>query len=249
MKRSVKIILIAGIAVVVALGLALLTWKVILPAVKYGKAGSLEKGGDIASAYEAYDRMDDYRGASDAAKKLQDQVIASRPSEGVKFAGYDWLVLEQRDGKTLLLMKEVLEMRAYHSTLAETDWENCSLRAWLNSAFYQGLPEADRQRIAETALVNGDNAEYGTKAGKDTRDYVFLLSLAEANLYFRDNAARVARMGNSVKSWWLRSSGVEPMVAAIVTGDGSLGYAGTGVNYTNRAVRPAMWVTLPAQPE
>ena len=251
MKRSVKIILIAAIALVVAVGLAALTIWVILPAAKYGKAGSLERGGDIAGAYEAYDRMDDYRGALDAAQKLQDQVIASRSADSVKFAGYDWLVLEERDGKTLLLMKDVLEMRPYNAgqKAEATDWENCTLRAWLNSSFYQGLPEADRARVIETTLSNGDNAEYSTAAGKNTKDHVFLLSLAEANLYFRDNAARVARQGNSVKFWWLRSPGLDPIVAAVVTSDGSLGYAGSGVNYTSRGVRPAMWVTLPAETE
>jgi len=247
MKRSVKIILIAAIALVVAVGLVALTIWVIIPAAKYGKAGSLEKEGDIAGAYEAYDRMDDFRGALDAAQKLQDQVIASRSTDSVKFGGYNWLVLEERDGKTLLLMKDVLEMRPYHASLDPIDWENCTLRAWLNGPFYQGLPEADRARVIETALSNGDNAEYSTKAGKNTKDHVFLLSLAEANLYFRDNAARVARQGNSVKFWWLRSPGLDPIVAAVVTSDGNLGYAGSGVNYTSRGVRPAMWVTLPAE--
>jgi len=250
MKQSVKIILIAVVALVVAAGLAALTIWVIIPAAKYGKAGSLADAGDIAGAYEAYGRMEDYRDAVENALKLQDEVIASRPPEGeMKFAGYNWLVLERRDGKALLLMKDILEMRPYHSTLTETDWENCTLRTWLNGAFYQGLPEADRARVAETALVNGDNVQYGTKSGGNTKDHVFLLSLAEANLYFRDDAARVARSGNSVKFWWLRSPGMEPVVAAIVTNEGKLGYAGSGVNYTNRGVRPAMWVTLPAETE
>ena len=247
MKRSVKIILIAVIALVVAAGLAALTIWVIMPAMKYGKADSLAKEGDIPGAYDAYERMTDYRDALDAAQKLQDQVIASRTSEGVKFGGHDWLVLEQRDGKTLLLMKDVLEMRTYHSALEATDWENCTLRAWLNGTFYNSLPEADRARIVETTLSNGDNAEYGTKAGKTTKDRVFLLSLAEANLYFRDDASRIARQGNSVKFWWLRSPGLDPMLAAIVKSDGGLGYAGSGVNYDNRGVRPAVWVTLPAE--
>ena len=243
-----KIALVAGIALVVVAGLVALTIWVIMPAMKYGRADSLAKEGDIPGAYEAYERMADYRDALDAAQKLQDQVIAGRTSESVKFGGYEWLVMEERDGKTLLLMKEVLEMRTYHAVLEATDWESCTLRAWLNGAFYSSLPEADRARIAETTLNNGDNAEYSTKAGKTTKDHVFLLSLAEAGLYFRDNASRIARQGGSVKFWWLRSPGLEPMLAATVTSDGSLGYAGSGVNYTNRGVRPAVWVTLPAEP-
>jgi len=247
MKRSVKIILIAAIALVVAAGLTALSIWVIAPAAKYGKAGSLEKDGNVAGAYEAYVRMGDYRDALEAARRLQDQVVASRSTDAVKFAGYDWLVLEERDGKTLLLMKEILEIRPYHATLAETTWENCTLRAWLNGAFFNGLPEADQARVVETALVNSDNAEYGTRAGANTRDRVFLLSLAEANLYFRNEQARIARQGNSVKFWWLRSPGLDPILASIVTSDGSLGFAGSGVNYTTRGVRPALWVTLPAE--
>ena len=138
MKQNWKrIVLIAVIALVVIAGIAALTIWVILPAAKYGQAGKLEKGGDAAEAYEAYDHMADYRDALEAAQRLQDKVFASRPAEGsLTFAGYEWLVLEERDGKQLLLMKEVLDVRQYHNTLEQVDWEHCSLRAWLNGSFY-----------------------------------------------------------------------------------------------------------------
>jgi len=244
MKQNWKrIALIAGIALVAAAGIVALVIFVGIPAAGYGKASSLEKKGDLPGAYDAYDRMEDYRNAQDAKEKLQDEVIATRSAKTMSFGGYEWLILEERDGKVLLLMEEVLEMRAYHATLAETDWENCTLRQWLNGSFYNSLPEADRARVVETAVVNSNNAEYGTKAGNDTKDRVFLLSLAEANLYFKNNDARVACLGNSAKYWWLRSPGMDPIVAAIVTSDGSLGFAGSGVSYNTRGVRPAMWIT------
>jgi len=241
--KSKKIIIAAVIALVAVAAVAALVIFVGMPAIRYGRAGSLENKGDLPGAYEAYDRMEDYRGAQAAKEKLQDGVIASRSAVSMEFGGYEWLILEERDGKVLLLMAEVLDARVYHPTLVSVDWEGCTLRQWLNGAFYETLPKEDRARIVQTTVVNSDNAEYGTKGGKDTKDNVFLLSLAEANLYFRTDAARVGRSGGSVKHWWLRSPGMEAMLAATVTSEGKLGFAGSGVSYNNRGVRPALWIT------
>ena len=237
-----RIALVAGIALVVLAGIIALVIFVGIPAAKYGKAGSLEKKGDIPGAYEAYDRMDDYRNAQGTKQKLQDAVIASRSASTMEFGGYKWLILEERDGKALLLMEEAFELRTYHPELTEVGWENCALRKWLNGPFYESL--TDKDRVQETAVINGSNAQYGTKGGNDTKDRVFLLSLAEANLYFRDNAARVARKNGTNQFWWLRSPGMESILASIVTSDGSLGFAGSAVNSNARAVRPALWVTM-----
>jgi len=240
-----KIAVTAGIAVAAAAGVAALAVFVVAPAVKYGRAGSLEKQGDAAGAYEVFDRLGTYRDAAGRKQGLQAAAMGSRSAESMPFGGYDWLVLEERDGMALLLMESIQEKRLYHEPGTETLWAGCTLRAWLNGPFYGSFNVTDRARIAHTAVINSGNAEYGIRIGAVTSDYIFLLSLEEAKLYFPDDAARVAcSQDGRAAWWWLRSPGMVPDLAAVVTGSGTLGYAGNGVDYYDRGVRPAMWVKL-----
>ncbi|MDR2687610.1 MAG: hypothetical protein LBB75_07645, partial [Oscillospiraceae bacterium] len=105
-KRAV---VVAASAVAVAAGLAALAVWVVVPAAKYGKANSLEKRGDAAGACDAFDRLGNYRDAFTRADRLRDAAAGSRSAETMKFGGYDWLVLEERDGRALLLMRDILE--------------------------------------------------------------------------------------------------------------------------------------------
>ena len=249
-QRWKKAAVITAVALAAAAGLVSLIIWVIVPAAKYGKANSLEKQGDAAGACDVFDRLGGYRDAAGRKEKLQAAAAASRTAETMDFGGYRWLVLEERGGSALLLMRDILEKRPYNEAEGDmekrTSWEDCTLRAWLNGAFYGRFSQADRERIVETAVQGSGNREYGSKAGKGTQDRIFLLSLEEAKLYFPDDAARAARApdGGRAAWWWLRSPGLEDNLAAVVTADGNLGYAGSGVNYYDRGVRPAMWVTM-----
>ena len=241
MRPWMRAVLIAATALAAAAAAVF----VAAPLAQYGKASALQDKGDVAGAYEALDRMGGYRNAIERKAQLQAGVVSSRSAETMDFGGYSWLVLEERGGRALLLLKDVLEPRPYNEALTDTGWEACTLRAYLNGTFYNSFSAADRARIIETAVINSNNAQTGAKAGNDTRDYIFLLSLAEAKLYFTTDSARAARDSRGTAAWWwLRSPGLEPMLAATVGSDGAPGYAGSGVNYTTRGVRPAMWVAI-----
>jgi hypothetical protein len=243
-KPWLRVAVMAGCALALAGALAALVILVIVPAAKYGKAGKLLSRGEYADAYDAYDLLGGYRDAAARKAKLQEDALASRAAQTMELGGYVWLVLEERDGKALLLLRDILEKRPYHEPEQKVTWEACQLRGWLNGAFYQSFDPPIRARIVEMAVANRPNAQYRTKAGNDTVDYIFLLSLAQAKLYFPDDAARAARNADGSGAWWwLRSPGLSPRTAAIVTSEGALGTAGSGVDYYDRGVRPAMWVT------
>lgn len=244
-KKWVKAVVIAAVALVVAAGLTALTIWVILPAVKYSQAGKLADNADYAAAYDAYDGLGDYRDAQARKDQLQNKIIESRTSGAtMAFGGYDWLVLEQRGGKTLLLMKDVLETRPYNEADMDTTWEACTLRMWLNGQFYENFKAGDRAKIVETDVANNDNPLAGTAGGGDTRDHVFLLSLAEAKLYFPNDMSRAASAADGrASSWWLRSPGSISILASVVRFDGGVGDGGTIVSSNDRGVRPAMWIT------
>jgi len=236
---------ILGGAAVVLAAIVLLSVFVIPPAVRYAQAQRLIAT-DPAGAHELFYNMGDYRRARERAQAIQDEVIDSRTVHSVEFAGVQWLVLEQRDGLALLLREEALPSRAFHGALVDITWENSEMRNYLNGQWLNRLPQNDRARVVQTQVSNRDS-RFGTAGGENTQDYVFLLSLAEARLYFADDQARVARFGNVNVFWWLRSPGLQENVAAIVRSNGELGIAGSPVHggmALDRFVRPALWVTM-----
>jgi len=246
MRVRKKTLLIALAALLAAGGIAALGIFVLLPMGRYHRAEAMLAKGDAAGAFEAFDRLRGYRDAETRKEKLQAEALGSRAAESMAFGGYDWLVLEARDGRALLLMKDILELRPFNESMEETTWEACTLRAYLNGEFYGSFAPKDRLRIAETAVANSGNPESGVRGGEDTKDYVFLLSLAQARFYFPEDAARAARFEGAAAWWWLRSPGIAANTAATVGSDGRLGYAGSGVSYRDRGVRPAIWVALGA---
>ncbi|MDR2648088.1 MAG: DUF6273 domain-containing protein, partial [Oscillospiraceae bacterium] len=238
-----KIVLIAAAGLVVAAVLAVVFYFVGIPALQYSKALALEKKGEPAAAYEQLEALGDSESARKKKAELLDKMLAFKQSE-VEFAGTTWLALAERDGKTLLVTKDIIRDTNFNSELADTSWEESDLRAYLNGAFYNNLPEADRIKIAETDLLNTANISSGVSSGKGTTDHIFLLSVADALYYFPTDSQRQARLDGTAHPWWLRTSGTEKITACIVKADGAIGYAGSAVNMTTRGLRPACWANL-----
>ncbi|MDR0197385.1 MAG: fibronectin type III domain-containing protein [Oscillospiraceae bacterium] len=197
----------------------------------------------------------DYNGANSAVKSKKTSGTASvKKGSTIKFGGYDWKVLDVKDGKALIITDKVIEDRAYNGALTDVTWETCDLRAYLNGEFYNSFGAADKARIAKTKVKNKDNQWYGTAGGKDTDDYIFLLSIDEEKEYFSDNGGRKAYdLNGSSSHWWLRSPGIDGYDTALVVDSGDVDgyYSGGNVyNYyianvdSNNGVRPAMWITL-----
>ena len=66
------------------------------------------------------------------------------------------------------------------------------MRKWLNDEFFETAFSAEEQgRIPTTLVTAEDNAEYGTEAGNDTTDKVFLLSVSEVETYFPSNESQM----------------------------------------------------------
>ncbi|MDR0223211.1 MAG: DUF6273 domain-containing protein, partial [Oscillospiraceae bacterium] len=159
-----------------------------------------------------------YTGANSAVKSKKTSGTATvKKGSTIKFGEYDWRVLDVKDGKALILTDTVIEKRAYSDQSAT--WETCDLCAYLNGEFYNSFGKSDKARVVKTKVKNKDNPWYGTSGGKDTEDYIFLLSLEEVVKYFgdsgqlsdrpsgayfiRDDYDR-ARMVSPWSGWWLR---------------------------------------------
>ncbi len=190
----------------------------------------------------------------------------------IEFAGREWRVLDARENTVLVIAQYVTDFRAYHDVRRGITWENCSLREYLNGDFYRSFTGEDRVRILPSVNKNADNQWYGSEGGKDTEDWIFLLSIEEAACrYFGDSSSVLNNPGtrrykywfnrgdeaNNKKRltngmWWLRSPGRTNRHAAYIHGlspgqsDSSGGCVGVnGNNITGQGgIRPALWLKL-----
>lgn len=185
----------------------------------------------------------------------------------------EWLVLARDGNKALLISRYGLDAQKYNTINTGVTWEKCTLRIWLNNAFYnKAFNSAEQTAILITNVDNSKNQCYSgwsTSGGNNTQDKVFLLSYAEANKYFgvpygnsSNTKSRVAQTayaiahgtwasssnktadGTDAGWWWLRSPGNYQDFAAVVDTDGSL--RNITVNYVSGSVRPALWVNIEA---
>ena len=171
----------------------------------------------------------------------------------------EWIVLEEKDGKCLLLSKCGLDTIPYHNEDGTSTWEQCSLRRWMNSEFLQNsFTDEEQAAIQTTKVVNGSNqgAKYSVDGGPDTEDKIFLLSYRDVFVtYFPKTEDRLceptqAAIANGVFSspdgcaWWLRSPSDDLINAMLVDYDGSEMFS--NIHFNNTAFRPALWVNAEA---
>ena len=165
----------------------------------------------------------------------------------------DWLVLENDGSKVLLITKKGIDAKLYNQELEDIIWENSSIRRWLNETFINNAFTAEeRGKIIESRIDNKDNAEYKTRGGGVSNDKLFLLSIDEANNYFKSDKDRIAdptpyansQLGwkcNPTCVWWLRSPGICQKNSATIKGDGTVHVVGNPVNTPYIVVRVALW--------
>ena len=186
--------------------------------------------------------------------------------ETIQFGGIDWIVLEEEEGRTLVISEKIVTFWPYSGEFAEIAWESCILREWLNEAFYdETFTAEEKARIAERNIENSANPWFDTEGGADTADKVFLLSIEEVVRYFGDsgelsarfdddvwriedeyNTARIAAYdgneGTMLWWWWLRSPGSNGFYAATVNINGSVDVSGVYAGSGGGGVRPAIWL-------
>lgn len=204
--------------------------------------------------------------SSDSEPAPDDKPIHTlQVGETVKFGAYQqqssqrdsisWVVLRVDEGKALLLSVNLLSSRPWDETGNNLTWDNCSLRQWLNHDFLNvAFSASERADIVPAALDNSDQQRYGTPAGKNTEDSVFLLSVNDFAAYVQgtrfatasptrralDEGAYANAQGYS--AWWLRSPGMTPDSPAYLSSAGELGTRAHKATERILGIRPAIWV-------
>ena len=152
----------------------------------------------------------------------------------------EWIVLEEKDGKCLLLSKCGLDAVSYQDNEGDTDWEKSTLRAWLNKDFLESaFTPLERLKIVPNKLKNLRNRKFYTQGGPDTMDRVHVPGVEEIERYLPEQAQRAGKGW-----WWLRCPGSNLFSTVAVYDDGSIYENGIHIDYEGGGVRPAVWVLL-----
>ncbi|MBR6158472.1 MAG: toll/interleukin-1 receptor domain-containing protein, partial [Lachnospiraceae bacterium] len=207
------------------------------------------------------------RAKKESTADKQISLIKRLPNGNIEFGHYEqkigkispieWIVLEEEKNKMLVISKYALDCQRYNSEFVDVTWETCTLRKWLNEDFMRRAFTAEEQRMILNTEVTADpNPEYDTPQGRNTTDKVFLLSIKEAEKHFHIDEERscegtaysykqgVQKFDNGKCLWWLRSPGYFSNHAAYVNYGGFILHLGSYVNFSNIAVRPALWINL-----
>lgn len=271
-KRNKKIAIITTPIVCAIIAFIFVLNAVIIPNSKYNDAIALMDAGNIVEAYEALVALDGYKDSADKANSIYDKykLKVAKAGDYVFFGAYEqdnntsngkedveWLVLEVKDGKALVVSKYALDCIQYNTSDTDVTWETCTLRKWLNNDFINAAFSSYEKAMIPTVTVSADkNPDYSTNPGNATQDQVFLLSITEANKYFNSNGARQCvptdyAVANGIWEsdsgncwWWLRSPGCSLDNAVVVVGDGVVSEHGIYVNFDYAVVRPALWIDL-----
>lgn len=238
---------------------------------KYDRAIKLMDSGDYQAACALLAGLT-YKDSAEKLQSIKPLLLAkANPGDTVLFGEYEqdnntsngkedveWLVLEVKDGKALVVSKYALDCKQYNTRNTDVTWETCTLRKWLNNDFINAAFSSYEKAMIPTVTVSAD--KNSTNPGNATQDQVFLLSITEANKYFGSDSARQCKPTdyafangayvNSVNGncgWWLRSPGVTQYSAhsaAYVHNSGGVYESGSDVDIGTSAVRPAMWISI-----
>ena len=252
---------------------------------RYQEAKSYYNNKDYTSSYRLFLKLSGYKDV-DSILTNDDNLVAIAVKQKslrtigdiVKFGYYEqdnnslngpeeieWIVLDVQNGKSLLLSRYGLDVKAYHNERVEITWEDCTLRSWLNKDFLNNAFTTEEQSAIITTMVDNSSSQvysrWSTKGGNNTEDRIFLLSYYEAfDLYFSDYQDRMCvptdyainqgawpnsnfqKDGRSTGWWWLRSPGYTLVSAAVVNHDGFIDER--YVQYDSGCIRPAFWINL-----
>ena len=152
----------------------------------------------------------------------------------------DWIVLEHKDNKVLVISKYGLNAKKFDDE--SSDWYKSNIRKWLNGPF------------ADYAFKKDPNLRKSFIPNPETGDFVSLISYEESKKYFKNDDERICAPTDYVFkdwpdaqcsscTWWLRTrvTNYEGMVR-LVASDGSL-MCESQISDSDRVVRPIIWLS------
>lgn len=243
---------------------------------KYNNAIDLMNNSDYIDAYETLIELNGYKDSDEKASSIyelykKEKIKNASVGDYILFGSYEqdndlengkedieWLVLDIKDGKALLISKYGLDcIPDYSEEEYVGAWRAKTIRTWLNNDFFNNTFSNSEKSIIFTVNVTSDLSFTDDIDGRIiTRDNIFLLSIYEAKKFFKSDFERkckptayAIKNGAYVKKdsgncyWWLRSFRENDWHTPYVLDDGSILENGSS-GLVQNVVRPALWVKL-----
>lgn len=180
----------------------------------------------------------------------------------------EWYVLDQKDGKMLIVSKDILDFRAYDDG-THTTWADSTLRAWLNSEFLNTAFSADEKaKIFDATNTTIGSIDEDTVGSSTSTEKVFILSKGDVLQYYVETphctiyALEAPGLRGDYMPWivdapdqnwyncWARTNGGSE--AGIARGYNAAAIDNSGDEIFSKTttelagVRPAMWIDASA---
>ena len=186
-----------------------------------------------------------------------------------KYESVIWTILEENDGKAFVLCDMIIDAMAYDDN--NNNYENSTIRAWLNDEFINTAFSELEQEFILTTLVKNDKESTGYAnprfSGENTLDKIFLLSRVEVKAYgfnsdgsVQDSTRKKQATAYAISQingvydatsgawWWLRTPAphatdtVRADLAHTIKVNGTIN--NSVVSTATGGVLPAMWITF-----
>lgn len=277
-KRHKRFVMTIASVTSIIIALIIVFIAVIIPNNKYNEAMALMNSGNVIDAYEALTALDGYKDSEEKAKSIYGEYLIEKSEQSnvyITIGKYEqdnnisngreeieWLVLDVKDNKVLVISKYGLDCQPFNTSQAEVTWENCTLRKWLNDDFLnKAFNDIERATILTVTVSVDKYTNSSTESDITTQDKVFLLSEIEADKYFTSREERICQatdyaVANGVGVsgingncyWMLRSTNYNAVRSSVdVRGVDDFGNSGSSLSAVDSnfgAVRPALWIEL-----
>lgn len=185
----------------------------------------------------------------DECKQIGKTVHLGSFDYDTKSEAVEWIVVDIKDEKALLVSKNAITSMPYSSSSGENGWNKSGIREWLNDQYYENCFTEDEKSIIlpyENAIGDRvfllDKEEYQRYSTKEKlgENYTLLMRCQPTPYAIRKG---IVVYSNVVYCWWwLRGPGEEKTKAPIVSGFGLV--SNEPIYKTGGGIRPALWINL-----
>ena len=235
----------------------------------FEEAKALMDAGDFGRAYALLNGIPGHEGVADLLTRSEFAPFRLERGKTTTFGSYEqdnntgngaepieWLVLDVEEDRALLISQYGLDVVPYNQKKQDVGWDKSSVRQWLNGEFLNtAFSDSERSLILEATVPNGKGqAASVSQDGKDTQDYVFLLSSAETNKYMKSTLrrkceptayarAKGAEISPKCGTWLMRTRyyNTKLHVEAI---DAMGSYTHVAIDNARKMIRPVIWVKM-----